>query len=397
MTKTIGASLRRLPFLLPAILAVVTGMWGGLIRVSFNLPLPVSHAQWITHHGALMVCGFLGTVIAIERAVGRTAWWAWLAPLFTGFGAISCIVGLGSNVVLLLFLTGSVWFAIVTIDTSCRHHEFFTCLMAIAALAWVTGNALLFFGKAVSGVIWWWATFLGWTILAERLELSRLIRLPSYARPLLVATLVLQLAGLLMLFDNIVVGERLIAAAFVLQAVWLIRFDLARKNILLTGLPRFSAACLLIGYGWLALTGCLLAWSTPLQFGVSYDAVLHAYFLGFVFAMIFGHAPIIFPAVLNIPITFKPRFYLHLVLLTVSLAARVLADFLGWPEVRAWSAAGNAAAILTFAISTSAAVIVSRMSARQSNKTLMQIKNRTARRADEENRQDHDLGQRFAG
>lgn len=378
-------------------LAVVAGMWGGLIRVSFNLPLPVSHAQWITHHGALMVCGFLGTLIATERAVGRAAWWAWLAPLFTGLGAGACIAGLGSNVALLLFLTGSVGFAIVTIDTSCRHREFFTWLMAIAALAWVTGNTLLFAGKAVSGVVWWWATFLGWTILAERLELSRLIKLPGYARPLLVATLVLQLAGLLTMFGNIVVGERLIAAAFVLQAVWLIRFDLARKNIRLTGLPRFAAVCLLIGYVWLALTGCLLARSTPLQFGASYDAVLHTYFLGFVFAMIFGHAPIIFPAVLNIPITFKSRFYLHLALLTVSLAARVLADFRGWPAVRAWSAAGNAIAILTFVISTAAATMGSRKLTRQSNKTLMRIKKPTAHRVDEEIHQDHDLGQRFVG
>ncbi|HME69219.1 MAG TPA: hypothetical protein VKM54_05055 [Myxococcota bacterium] len=42
-----------------------------------------------------------------------------------------------------------------------------------------------------------------------------------------------------------------------------------------------------------------------------YDAILHALFLGFVMTMIFGHAPIIFPALLARPMRFLPAFTLH--------------------------------------------------------------------------------------
>ncbi len=39
-------------------------------------------------------------------------------------------------------------------------------------------------------------------------------------------------------------------------------------------------------------------------------------FLGFVASMLFGHAPIIFPAVLHLPIRFERTFYAYLALLS---------------------------------------------------------------------------------
>jgi hypothetical protein len=53
------------------------------------------------------------------------------------------------------------------------------------------------------------------------------------------------------------------------------------------------------------------------------DAALHAIGLGFVFAMVFGHAPIIFPAVTRIKIPYHPALYLPLTLLHLTLALRV--------------------------------------------------------------------------
>ena len=57
--------------------------------------------------------------------------------------------------------------------------------------------------------------------------------------------------------------------------------------------------------------------------GPIYDAILHALFLGFTFGMIFGHAPIIFPAVLGRPLPYRPAFYLHLILLQATLLLRI--------------------------------------------------------------------------
>jgi len=71
-------------------------------------------------------------------------------------------------------------------------------------------------------------------------------------------------------------------------------------------------------------------------------------FVGFVISMIFGHAPIIFPAVLGVPISFRPAFYIHLVLLHLSLIVRVTGDLANAHAVRMWGGLLNEVAILLF-------------------------------------------------
>jgi hypothetical protein len=79
-----------------------------------------------------------------------------------------------------------------------------------------------------------------------------------------------------------------------------------------------------------------------------YDALLHAVFVGFVMSMIFGHAPIIFPAILGVPINFQPAFYIQLALLHLSLALRIVSDLAGWSAGRQWGGLLNEVAILLF-------------------------------------------------
>jgi hypothetical protein len=68
--------------------------------------------------------------------------------------------------------------------------------------------------------------------------------------------------------------------------------------------------------------------------------------------MIFGHAPIIFPGILKISITFNRRFYLHLLLLHLGLLIRVVADLsLNW-DFRLWGALISALAIILFFLNT---------------------------------------------
>jgi len=112
------------------------------------------------------------------------------------------------------------------------------------------------------------------------------------------------------------------------------------------GLPRYIAVCLLSGYAWLAFGGALLALET------AYDAALHAIFVGFVFSMVFGHAPVILPAVLRVKLPYHPALYVPLALLHASLGLRVFVS----PLAGAW---GNAAAIALF-IATAAALVAIR-------------------------------------
>ncbi len=91
--------------------------------------------------------------------------------------------------------------------------------------------------------------------------------------------------------------------------------------------------------------------------GPYYDAVLHTTLVGFVMSMIFGHAPIIFPAILGKPIPFKTTFYAHLALLHISLLLRVVGDLALWQPVRAWGGLLNAVAILLFMANTVRAIL----------------------------------------
>jgi hypothetical protein len=118
-------------------------------------------------------------------------------------------------------------------------------------------------------------------------------------------------------------GLALFSAGLLALAVWLLRYDIARRNARQQGLVRFIALCLLSGYAWLVLAGLLGLAGGFLPGHPWRDATLHAVGLGFVFSMIFGHAPIIFPAVVRVKIPYHPFFYLPLLVLHASLALRI--------------------------------------------------------------------------
>jgi len=79
--------------------------------------------------------------------------------------------------------------------------------------------------------------------------------------------------------------------------------------------------------------------------------------LGFVFSMVFGHAPIILPAVLRVAVPYTPYFYLPLALLHGSLLIRLTGDWMMLPQWRAWGGALNGIALLAFVLGTIAAVL----------------------------------------
>ena len=63
--------MRRLPLLALALVALLFGLWAGLLRLGFDLaPLRPALAA---DHGPLLVLGFLGTQIGLERAVALAA------------------------------------------------------------------------------------------------------------------------------------------------------------------------------------------------------------------------------------------------------------------------------------------------------------------------------------
>jgi hypothetical protein len=82
-----------------------------------------------------------------------------------------------------------------------------------------------------------------------------------------------------------------------------------------------------------------------------YDALLHSFFLGFVFLMIFAHAPIIFPGVMGFSFTpFHKSLYLWMFLLNVSLLFRMITDLLFLNQLRQISGLLNGMVIIGFFI-----------------------------------------------
>jgi len=323
----------RAPLLVLGFVSLAFGIAGGLVRLGASIPAP---AGAIALHGPLMVSGFLGTVIALERAVALGRLWAYAAPLASGLGGVCLLAGYAAAGFVLMIVAAALLVA-ASAATFARQRSLEMAALAGGAIAWLAGNVLLFAGEPA---VPWWIAFFALTIGGERLELSRYLKRSPAVRFAFVA-----IAALLLVTPF---APPLMGIVLLLLALWLLAFDLARITVRQTGLPRYVAVCLLAGYFWLAVGGALVA----LQ--VAYDAALHAIFVGFVFSMVFGHAPVILPAVLRVKLPYHPVLYAPLALLHASLLARA---FVSVP-LGAW---GNAAAIALF-IATAAALVFSRAS-----------------------------------
>lgn len=351
---------QRAPLMVMAALALLGGLWAGLIRLGWQLP-PLA-LQLPPQHGPLMVSGFLGTLISLERAValsqnqnGRRLYY--LAPLLAGLGGVTLFLTLPTAVPRSLSTLGAVglvfiFVVIIRLQPTTDH-----IVMGMGALLWLVGNGLWLAGWPLSHVVPWWAGFLVLTIAGERLELARVVLLKQIARVSFLAITGLFLAGLALSLVTLDMGVRLAGLALIALGIWLLRFDIARRTIRQKGLTRYIAACLLPGYVWLAVGGLLwLVYSGQYAAGPIYDALLHTIFLGFVFSMIFGHAPVIVPAVLGIQVPYTPLFYVHLALLHLSLVMRVLGDLLLWLPLRRWGGLLNEVAVVLFLLVTAVAV-----------------------------------------
>jgi hypothetical protein len=358
----------RLPLLVLGMLSLLGGVLAGLARLDWSMPgIAAAAAGW---HGALMISAFLGTVISLERAVALGRGWAYVAPAASGLGGVLLLAGAPLLLTQVLALAGAAILVAASVQVLVRLVAPFTVILAIAAVCWLIGN-LAWLGGGIVEAVPWWLAFLVLTIAGERLELTRFLPTPAVAQRLFFAIVGAILAGATLSFHDQDAGLALFAAGLLALAVWLLRYDLARRNATQQGLTRFIALCLLAGYAWLALAGLLGLAGGFLPGHLWRDATLHAVGLGFVFSMIFGHAPIIFPAVMRVKIPYHPAFYLPLLVLHASLALRVIGSLVGSPgdglPLRREGGMINAVALLLFILTLLASVLRGRRQARGAN------------------------------
>lgn len=338
---------RRLRFIpvAVAVAAFALGLWTGLARL--GLPMPGGLPRIAEFHGALMIGGFLGTVISLERAVAIGPAWAYVAPLASALGAVLLFAdatALAAYALLLagLALTGNSIFVFV------RQSALFTGTLAVASACWAAGTAFWLVGRSPAEITAWWLAFLVLTVAAERLELSRLRAPPRISQVVFaIATLLIIVGAARAEFAD--ENTWLTGLGFCASTLWLLKHDIALRTVRQSGQTRFSAVCMLAAYLWLGIAGVLMLVASPGTTAFSYDATVHAVTLGFILSMIFGHAPIILPAVTGLRITYSALLYGPLALLHISVALRVTADLFEWNDLRAASGLLTVAALIGYA------------------------------------------------
>jgi hypothetical protein len=325
--------------------ALLSALWVGLARL--GLALPGGTPALAEFHGALMIGGFLGTVISLERAVAIGRWWAYGAPALSAVGALALLAGLAFPAAVVFLLAGAALTA-NSLVVMMRQPALFTVVLAVAAACWGIGTITWIMGRSMTEVVGWWLGFLVLTVAAERLELSRVLLPPRWSQVIFAIAAALIIIGAARgEFSGS--GAPLSGAGLLLSTFWLLRHDVALRTVRQSGQTRFSAACMLAGYFWLAIAGLVLLLAPPGTTAFSYDAAVHAIAIGFIFSMIFGHAPIILPAVTGLRVKYSAVAYAPLALLHLSVLLRVAADLFEWVGLRAISGPATIIALLSYA------------------------------------------------
>lgn len=303
--------------LFTAIANLLIGMFSGLGRLGWALPLPEAYA----HHGAIMVGGFLGTLIALEKIIPLKQPWFFAGPVLSATSTVVFMFG-DFHVAVIMQVLAGLSFSLVYGSYLRSQNSLPLWLAGAGTGAWVVASALLFWRQFYPLVFPWYIAFLLFTIVSERLELSRFLPVTAKDRRLLLLMLGLYVVGLIIPFHGW--GKYASGIALIGISSWLLRFDVIRITLHKEGLVRFTAVALLCGYGTLMLEGFFLLFLGELA--LAYDMLLHTFFLGFVFCMIFAHGPIILPGVLGLSVKpYSPVFYAPLALLLLSLLVRLMA------------------------------------------------------------------------
>jgi general stress protein CsbA len=336
-------------------ISLLAALWTGLARLGWPLPLP--NPDFHSLHGPLMVVGFLGTLIGLERAVAVERFWVYGIPLFSALSYLSLLSGVPRQTVASLALVAAALFALLFASLYRRQPSEHFVVMTLSAVSLCAGNLIWMTEAPLSEVVPWWVGFLVLMIAGERLELARIRRPPAHVRVKFGLSVAIVLLGLLVSAFAFFTGVRIAGAGMIALAFWLLRYDLAWQSLRQPGLPRFMASCLIAGYVWLAVGGTLwLPLAGSFVAGPLYDAMLHSIFLGFVFSMIFAHGPIMLPVITGVKMAFLKTFYFHAILLHLSLVLRIFGDLADINAAQKWGGALNALAILLFLVNNVRAV-----------------------------------------
>lgn len=363
----------RLTLLVLAAVSVVAGLDAALLRL--GAAAPVRSESLASSHGVLMVFGFLGTAIALERAVAlqagpRRARWAYVAPAACGVGALALLAqAAGLPVPAGRALAGAAWlvamavFAAIYLAVWRRQQSFAVLVQLLGALAGLGGVALWVRGLEAAEIVPWWAALLVLTIIGERLELARIAFMAAATEPRILAESCLVVVALVAVLVDPAWGYPLLGLALGALAVDVAVHDVAWRTVRVPGLTRLMAACMLAGYAWAVVAALVWIVGGPALSGYRYDTVVHALTIGFVLSMVVAHAPVIVPAIARRPLPYHPAMWAVAALLHAGLLVRVLAASRSADDAWRFGGALSVAALLAFLVTTVTLVATARPAA----------------------------------
>jgi hypothetical protein len=333
----------RLPLLMGSGLALIAGICTGLARLGWAAPLS-SLAEF---HGPILMSGLFGAMTGLERAVASRRSADYVAPALCCAGTVLILCGavtVGATTYLLAAMAASA----STLYGLIRRPALFSVSLAAAALFWLMGNLVWLSGSSVPEAAGWWLAFLIFVIGGERLEFGG----PKPGGILFTINFWLSLGAIALGSARTLIapgGGAMFGIGLLLCAVWLIRNDFKACTARSGGQNRFLAACLIASYVWILVAGTIGIAGNVRGYAFAYDMLVHAVVLGFALSMVFGHALLVFPAILRIRLAYSPLLYLALALLQSAVALRIGSDLAEWIEGRMWSGSLTAFALAAFA------------------------------------------------
>ena len=331
----------RMALLVGAGLAALLGLVAALIRA--DLIHPSDRVPLADLHGGLMVYGFLGAAIGLERAVAyrsggsKKPSWGFLAPALGLLGSLLCLLSLivssraaAPSWVRVELFGGILWTLSMLVLTAMylaiwhRQPSAEVLIQVLGSLVGLVGAFGWVAGLDASVLAPTWLFFLILTIVGERVELARAVfsdvRLES-------GILGLSLLTVLMLPVQAMapsVGYPLLGLALGLLLLVMASHDVAKGTFRHGGLPGFMGTCMLSAYAW-GLLAALIWMAAPLDSSTYWgDMALHALAVGFIMTMVIAHVCMIVPSVIRRPLPFHPLLWGAWALMQVGLLIRLL-------------------------------------------------------------------------
>ena len=327
-----------------AILSLVIGIYVGLIRIGWQLP--VGNGLPVAHHGIIMVGSFLGSLISLERAVTHPLKIVILIPIVM-LASMPVFLFQNNNLAHKLLILGSFGYMIICFQACLQYELAGNYLILIGAIFELLSNVIFYKTNSYPMAFAGWMLFLLFTVVGERLNLTRFLPVNKWDKIELYTWL-----GLLILSSafyhkglGFFVGISLIGVS-----QWLIRNDIALLNSRKNGQYKFVGYALIGAYFWLFLSGVISLQKSENY--LLYDALLHSFFVGFILSMIMAHAPIIFPGILKINVKpYHPILFVWLGGLHLSLVLRIIGDFIQNSWLRKMGGVFNGFSFILFLMS----------------------------------------------